>query len=550
MEFREMRRFGQQLTEEETRAILERGSSGVLSVSGDGGYPYGVPVSYALSGNCIYFHGANVGHKIESIRKEPKVCFTVIDQDKVLPEKSTTVYRSAVAFGIARVLSDPDEIRKACYLLGEKYSPGYEEKYRAETEETLSRIGCVEIEITHLTGKEGKESKLRREREFPELFYKDSYLREFEAQVISCEEVPKKGYAVELSQTAFYPEGGGQNADTGYLGDVRVLDVRKKDGRILHYTDRPLAAGDTVKGVIDWERRYTHMQNHTGEHILSGLIHQRFGCDNVGFHMSDVITIDFNAVFDWQDLMELEDAANRIIWSNIPLEELYPSDKELSGIDYRSKKELSGQVRLIRIPGADLCACCGTHVRNTGEVGMIKCLSMIHYKGGVRIEIVSGQKALLDYRKKADSNAAISRALSAKPDETDRAILRIKDELESVKERAAQMTKQYIELRLRELSGGKKLEILFEENLSANEIRRLCDRMMEEGKADVCAVLSPKDENAWQYVLGSGSVDMREKSKELNRILSGRGGGMPQMVQGQFLADKKLIQETLETMFS
>ena len=191
------------------------------------------------------------------------------------------------------------------------------------------------------------------------LYYDSAYIKEFEAQVLSCQE-GKKGWEITLSATAFYPEGGGQPADTGLLGNVRVTDVHEKDGQVVHYTDGPLPVGEMVRGVIDWDRRFQHMQEHSGEHLVSGLIHQRFGYDNVGFHMgTDEVTIDFNGVLEWGDLMAIEEKANGMIWENLEISAVYPEKDELDAMEYRSKKELTGAVRIVSIPGGDVCACCG-----------------------------------------------------------------------------------------------------------------------------------------------------------------------------------------------
>ena len=194
------------------------------------------------------------------------------------------------------------------------------------------------------------------------LYYEDVYKKEFTAKVLECREA-KKGFHIILNESAFYPEGGGQPSDIGYLGDVKVKEVHEKDGELLHYTDKPLEAGTEVQGRINWARRFDLMQQHSGEHIGSGLVHEAYGYNNVGFHMgSDVITIDLSGVLNEAQLAEIEAETNRKIWENSPVEITYPSREELDKLDYRSKKELTGQVRLVRFPGSDLCACCGTPV--------------------------------------------------------------------------------------------------------------------------------------------------------------------------------------------
>ena len=211
------------------------------------------------------------------------------------------------------------------------------------------------------------------------LYYDSAYIKEFDANVISCEK-GKKGFEVILDQTAFYPEGGGQPTDTGVLGGIAVLEVHEKNGEVIHYLEQPLTVGERVHGEIDWEKRFIHMQEHSGEHLVSGLIHAKYGYDNVGFHMgSDEVTIDFNGLIEWDDLMEIEKKANFMIWDNLEIYADFPAKEELDVLDYRSKKELTGDVRIVKIPGGDICACCGTHVMRTGEIGLVKFLSMIHY---------------------------------------------------------------------------------------------------------------------------------------------------------------------------
>ena len=224
------------------------------------------------------------------------------------------------------------------------------------------------------------------------LYYQTPYVKSFMCTVERCEASGKGTWLAVLNQTGFYPEGGGQPSDTGTLNQVPVLSVHEQGEEILHELASPLEPGTLAEGVIDWQKRYDNMQQHTGEHILSGLVHRRYGYDNVGFHMgAGEVTVDFNGIMTAEELDGLEDAANQVVYDNVPVHTLYPSKEELPSIDYRSKKELSGQVRIIEIPGGDVCACCGTHVENTGEVGIIKIRGMIHYKGGVRISMLCGR---------------------------------------------------------------------------------------------------------------------------------------------------------------
>lgn len=377
------------------------------------------------------------------------------------------------------------------------------------------------------------------------LFYEDAYLTEFQAEVSSCEADGKGCFGVVLSRTAFYPEGGGQPFDTGVLGNVRVLEVHEKDGLVVHTTDGALEPGSVVEGIVDWERRFGHMQNHSGEHILSGVIHRRFGYDNVGFHMgTDVVTIDFNGVITPEDLAEAEHEANRIVFGDVPVITTYPSEEELDVLDYRSKKELTGEVRIVTIPGGDICACCGTHVKTTGAIGVIKTVGMMHYKGGVRISMLCGWDALADYGKRLNQVADISHLLSAKADGITDAVAKLKAESAEKDLLIYRLSQQVMEAKTAAMPDREEPLCLFEEDLTPVQLRQFCTMLFEQNKGSVVAVCSWNG-SACQFALGSGSVDVRPVSKELNRRLNGRGGGSERMVQGMWNASEEEIREAL-----
>nr|WP_288697721.1 DHHA1 domain-containing protein [uncultured Allisonella sp.] len=379
--------------------------------------------------------------------------------------------------------------------------------------------------------------------EMNELFYRDEYAREFDAEVISCQK-GKKGYEVVLSDTAFYPEGGGQPADRGTLEQVNVLDVKRRNGEILHITDAPLGPGMTVHGVLDWERRFDHMQQHSGEHILSGLVHAQFGYDNVGFHMNDeVVTVDFNGPITWEEAMELEDKVNAYIWTDAESRELYPSEEELKAMDYRSKIELKGKVRLVEYPGADLCACCGTHVAHTGEIGLMKILSVSRHKDGVRMEMLFGGRAMKDYDRKHLLNTEFSCRLSAKPYETGEALQRVLDEMNAMKFRMQAMNERYYAMRATSIPVGEPVIFFNEPGMSMVEIRKFCDYLISKGKVKTAMIISPKDKESVNYVMGSADLNMRDVGKLLNEELHGRGGGRPEMVQGSFQAEADAVEQ-------
>lgn len=378
------------------------------------------------------------------------------------------------------------------------------------------------------------------------LYYELPYIKEFEATVTDCREGKKGRYEVVLDRTAFFPEGGGQPGDTGVLGGAKVLDTHEKNGEVIHETDKPLTVGEKVKGVLDWDKRFDNMQGHSGEHILTGLIHKAFGFDNVGFHMGkDEITIDFNGTMTMDQLRELEMEANKAVYENIPFVITCPSQEELEHMEYRSKKELTGEVRIVTIPGVDVCACCGTHVERSGEVGLIKVLGMIHYKGGVRISMLCGRPAfryLDDLQRQMNGMSVL---LSAKIGNIEPTVEKLKAEN---MEKDAQVNKAYQEIftvRTEALPDSERPLVLFEEGLTPVQIRQFCTMLYEKNKGNIVIVCSKKGDS-YQYAAGSSKVDMRAFSKTLNGLLNGRGGGSSQMAQGTFQASEDEIRKAAE----
>ena len=373
------------------------------------------------------------------------------------------------------------------------------------------------------------------------LYYNDAYLRSFAAHVVSCTE-NKNGFEVVLDRTAFYPEGGGQPGDTGVLGGARVTDTHERDGKIVHYCDSPLEAGAEVSGEINWDRRFDLMQQHSGEHIVSGIICGSFGCDNVGFHLgAETVVIDFNHAVSPEELGEIERKANEVIWENRPFVVTYPTPEELKEIPYRSKKELTGQVRIVECPGADCCACCGTHVRSAGELGIIKLLSVKPFREGVRIEMAAGRRAYEFVRAVTEQNSRISVALSAKLGETAAAVQRMQEELAAAKYRLVGFeNKLFAERAAQHKDAGDVL--LFEEDLTPDAVRRCCDAV-----AAVCggraAVFSGSDEVGYKYAVGIAEGDLRAFVKEMNAALSGRGGGKSNFAQGSVSAARAEIEK-------
>ena len=378
------------------------------------------------------------------------------------------------------------------------------------------------------------------------LYQQDPFLTRFTAQVVSCA-ADKGGWSVVLDRTAFYPEGGGQPWDTGTLNGIPVTQVQEQDGAVVHTCAARLEPGTQVEGAVDWARRFDLMQQHSGEHIVSGLIHSTYGYDNVGFHLgSDLVTIDFNGVLEWGDLMAIEEKANGMIWENLEISAVYPEKDELDAMEYRSKKELTGAVRIVSIPGGDVCACCGTHVERTGEIGLVKFLSMIHYKGGVRISLLCGKRAVEDYERKRDQVQKISVLLSARPGEISRAVEKLKDEEAKLQEKLVAAYDKLIASEVRDIKEGDGDIFILEPDFEAIQLRHLVNRLLEEKKGRTVLALGGAAEGSFLYVLGSRDGDMRRLSRELNGLLNGRGGGSAQMAQGTFFATKDQLQAILK----
>ena len=381
------------------------------------------------------------------------------------------------------------------------------------------------------------------------LFYENINLTDFTATVVSCEPTTDgKQYRVVLDATSFFPEEGGQSADKGTLNGLPVLDVQIKDDLIYHYLEQPLEPGTSVTGHVDWEQRFDFMQQHSGEHIVSGLVHNRFGYNNVGFHLSNnEVTLDFNGELTPAQVREIELRANEIIYKNLPVEITYPSKEELAALSYRSKIEIEGQVRIVTIPGVDVCACCAPHVAHTGEIGMIKITNCQSHRGGVRLNILCGARALADYNKKQDSVAAVSVALSAKQDLIADAVLKLKDDMLRQQERINNLQAEYLKLSISTLPSPEESEhaILFVDKMDTIAIRNTVNSLVEK-YSGYCAVFSGDEETGYSFIVGSKNKDCKELAQILRTELGAKCGGNTPMIQGSVTA----IKEKIQTFFS
>lgn len=375
--------------------------------------------------------------------------------------------------------------------------------------------------------------------ETEKLYYQDAAMREFDGTVLSCT-AEGQHWAVVLDKTAFYPEGGGQGADTGRLGASAVLDTQEKDGVIVHTCDKALPAGGTVRGAIDWDRRFDHMQQHSGEHIVSGMLCSAYHCDNVGFHMgAESIIIDYNADIPWEGVLEIEQRANRYIWENHPLEVLWPTPAELAALPYRSKKALSGAVRLTSFPGADLCACCGTHVSASAQVGLVKFIGWQKFRDGVRLELLCGGRAMAYLSASWEQNRQVGQLLSVKPDKTFAAVSRLRQELLTVKETADALEEASFASLAAQYAGAGNVAVV-RPPMEPDKLRRLCDAVSR-SCGGRCAVFAGEGET-YKYAVIHAGTDISPWVKALNGALRGRGGGRDGFAQGSLSADIAAIE--------
>lgn len=392
------------------------------------------------------------------------------------------------------------------------------------------------------------------------LYDMDAYATEFEADIISCEpnKADDKRFDIILNQTLFFPEEGGQSPDMGILGGYRVVDVQIKNGVITHTVDTSagdccevekkaeLAAGVHVQGKIDWQHRFYNMQQHSGEHIFSGIVHRRFGFENVGFHLSDsVVTMDFSGVISPEDIAEVEHEVNVAISKNIPIEVTYPSRDELAQLEYRSKIEIEGQVRIVTVPGYDVCACCAPHVKRTGEIGMLKVMNYQNYKGGVRVSILCGFRALEAFRQKCDIISELMGIFTTNQEAIVDNVTKLKAVNQSLKSELGTAKSALLDYKVAELPTDTENAVLFECGIDTNTARNCVNGLVEK-YSGFSAFFMGNDEEGYSFIIGSKNADCNTVAAALRNKLGARGGGKPVMVQGSVKAAKSEIEEVLK----
>ena len=380
------------------------------------------------------------------------------------------------------------------------------------------------------------------------LYETDAYVQEFAAAVLSCTPA-KGGYAVVLDRTAFFPEGGGQPCDLGTLGTAKVTDVHTDGTTITHTTDAPLEPGTAVTGRIDWPRRLDAMQQHTGEHILSGTFHRLFGAENVGFHIGiPYVRMDTSIPLSAAQLARAEAEANAAVRANTPVHCYIPDAATLAATEYRSKKELDGPVRLVEA-GGDCCACCGTHLARTGEVGLIKIISAQHYKTGMRLAVACGQRAYDAVAAICADAEAAGRVLSAPAGSLTPAVENRQNGEAALKQRIAALQNALADAYV-QAAAPDRPAVLWAEGADGDGLRRIAMAVCA-GTNQVACALAPGGQGLSYALAAPDGTDARALGKALNEAFAGRGGGKPAFCQGS-LAQPDLtpdaVREKLSTL--
>ncbi len=374
------------------------------------------------------------------------------------------------------------------------------------------------------------------------LYYSDSYLSTFTAIVLSCRE-DKNNYEVVLDQTAFYPEGGGQPADEGELDVARVSHVYIKGDVIYHIVDKPLQVGSCVVGKINFNRRFDFMQQHSGEHIISGLIKKQYGYNNVGFHLGiENMTADVDGELTNKQIMEIEKLANEAIYKNLPVQATIYTQEQARDMIYRSKIEITEDIRLVEVAEYDTCACCGTHVKFTGEIGIIKVISSERHRGGTRLTLTCGKRALNDYGKKQEIVSSAMFMLSAKAEKVIALIQKLQEELNEAKFKLTEAKAMLFSYKAEEYIKSNQASLcIYEEGLVPDELRKLCTLLIQKINK-TCLVVTP-DGAGFKYALGSSQVDIRPLCKKMNMKFQGKGGGSAELCQGSLIGDLDQIKD-------
>lgn len=374
------------------------------------------------------------------------------------------------------------------------------------------------------------------------------YDREFCATITDVVKTDNGQTGLILDRTLFFPEEGGQSCDTGTLGGSEVTHVSINKDVIIHELEDPagtFSKGDQVKGVINWDHRFSNMQNHTGEHILSGILHSDYASENMGFHLSDnIVTLDTTKVLTAVQLSELERKANEVIYADLPVLCRYYAKEELEQITYRSKLEFEDSARLVTIPGVDVCACCAPHVKHTGEIGLIKIIKAISYKGGMRFSILSGRRAYEYICAECSRTDDLSHLLSEKRENLVTAVKRLLEKTESYRLEKIENAKRLLDEEIEKIDDSARDAVIFADEINDITARNAVNDLASK-HSGICGVFSGNDNAGYKFIISMPGGDAREASALLKEKLHAKGGGSKDMVQGSVNAARSVIIEAL-----
>lgn len=384
------------------------------------------------------------------------------------------------------------------------------------------------------------------------LYYEDAYATEFDARVISCEEMAgeEKLYQVILDATLFFPEEGGQSPDKGVLDGANVVDVQIKNGIIIHTVDKALEVGASVHGTLDWKHRFSNMQQHSGEHIFSGIVKRLYDYNNVGFHLSDnIVTMDFDGVLTDEDVEKIEYLVNEAIVQDLPVTVSYPDKEELARMNYRSKIEIEGQVRIVTIEGVDVCACCAPHVRKTGEIGMLKVMSVQKHRGGVRLSMLCGFRALQAFREKAVIITELMDSLTVSQELLPERVEKLKASNQDYKYRLAVAKQRLLGAKIEDIPKEQEDVILFEQDIENTVMRNAVNELTAK-RNGICGIFVGSDESGYQFIIGSAGRDCTKAAAVFREQTGAKCGGKKEMIQGSVQQSEAVLREVFQCLCS
>lgn len=371
------------------------------------------------------------------------------------------------------------------------------------------------------------------------------YETSFDAVVLECEKRDDFYYVV-LDKTLFFPLEGGQSPDKGKINDIEVLDVKIKSDIISHKLLSPVEVGTIAHGEIDWDHRFKNMQMHSGEHIFTGLIHKYLGYDNVGFHLSDnSATMDYNGKISDDELRKFELLANQIIVQNKAIKAYYPDKEELASLDYRSKKEINGDIRIVIVEDVDICACCAPHVQKTGEIGMFKIISSENYKGGTRVNYLCGFRALNYFNEKLSDLKIIQNCLSVKSGNEAEATTKLYDSFKSLNFDYTGAKNKLIELQIENEYDKYSPVGYWIGEKEDSQYMKYAIKVLHFHYDFLCVALAGDDESGYRYIIECPKKDLSTLSNMLKEKFDAKGGGRNESIQGTVFAKKEELIEFL-----